>query len=168
MGWPNKETRERWDFVFKAIQSLVIVIGVLWAAYTFWDTRHRELQKPFDEKQLALYADAARVLAHLSVSDNPDPETTVRFWELYLGELPLVESTDDKDSIAAKMNEFCNKKMNNMPLCSASINTKQLPENSPQKIAVELAKKAREEIQSKWGEGRPTLLQRIAKFLHFG
>jgi hypothetical protein len=149
MRWPSKETREHWDFVFKGIQSAAVVIGVLWAAYTFWDTRNRELQKPFDEKQLALYADAARVLAHISAGGT-DPDTTLRFWELYYGELPLVESSGP-GSIAEVMNKFCHAKVPE-GLCSDKPDTKELSPDNPKGIAIELANRASGEIKKRWGD----------------
>jgi hypothetical protein len=56
-------------------------------------TRKVEATRPFLEKQLALYAEAARVCAQLA-SPNPDPKAASRFWELYWGELALVENRD--------------------------------------------------------------------------
>jgi hypothetical protein len=87
MRWPRATTREHWEFVFKAVQSVAIVIGVLWAAYTFWDTRNRELRKPYEEKKLTFYTDAVRVLAHLAAvpGSSSEAETETRFWELFWG-----------------------------------------------------------------------------------
>jgi membrane peptidoglycan carboxypeptidase len=68
--WPNEEARKNWEFVFKALQAVGIFVGVIWAAYVFWDTKYRELSKPYAEKKLAIYTDAARVLANLGVFPN--------------------------------------------------------------------------------------------------
>jgi hypothetical protein len=104
MRWPSKETRERWEFVFKGSQALAVVIGVFWAAGTFFDTRYRELRKPYEEKKLQIYTDTARVLAGLSSNASEGKEEAKRrFWELYLGELPFVES----DPVKGWMVEFC-------------------------------------------------------------
>jgi hypothetical protein len=101
----SEETRKNWKFLFDSIQSAAVVIGVLWAAYTYWDTRNRELQKPYAEKKLEFYTDAARVLAHLASSPSvKKEETESQFWELFWGELPFVESEKIKDS----MEMFCN------------------------------------------------------------
>jgi hypothetical protein len=113
MRWPRAGTREHWEFVFKAVQSVAVVIGVLWAAYTFWDTRNRELRKPYEEKKLAFYTDAARVLAHLAAAPDSSSkaETETQFWELFWGELPFVESNDIKQL----MERFCNNHFQNRP-----------------------------------------------------
>jgi hypothetical protein len=106
MGWSNKETRERWDLVFKGVQTVAIVIGIWWAAITYWDTRYRDLSRPYEEKKLALYSEAGRVLAQLSQKPESvkKEEAESKFWQLFWGELPLVES----DKVKQKMQEFCN------------------------------------------------------------
>ena len=92
---------------------LTVVVGALWALYTYLDhqkevrqeaarqadkdavTRRIEVQKPFLEKQLALYFEAAQVAGRL-VSLKPGvgswSENENRFWELYWSELSMVES----------------------------------------------------------------------------
>jgi membrane peptidoglycan carboxypeptidase len=63
MPWLTKQAREQLEFIFKVVQAIVVVVGVVWAAYTFWDTRYRELSKPYEEKKLEFYTEAGRVLA---------------------------------------------------------------------------------------------------------
>jgi hypothetical protein len=139
MRWPRKETREHWEFVFKAVQSTAVVIGVLWAAYTFSDTRTRELQKPYEEKRLAFYTEAARVLAHLS--SRPEVlklETEARFFELFWGELPFVESPE----IKSVMEEFCRDYFTGST-CEKS-------EAGRSGIALRMSKQGSKEIRDKW------------------
>jgi hypothetical protein len=102
MRWPDKD---QWDIVFKGIQAIGIFVGAIWIAYTYFDTRTRELRKPYDEKQLSFYADAVQVVAHLATvaEDDKAKDTITRFWELYWGELPLVESNE----VRTRMNDFC-------------------------------------------------------------
>jgi hypothetical protein len=68
MHWPNKEAQDRWEFVFKGLQAFAIVVDAFWVLVTYTITAahqreaiERELRRPYDEKQLALYLDAARV-----------------------------------------------------------------------------------------------------------
>ena len=97
------------------IQVLIAVVGAsvsfCWGVWT-WRVSHRdklfaderdqeryaqtrriEATRPFLEKQLALYGEAARVCAQIA-SSSPAPEAVARFWELYWGELALVENKD--------------------------------------------------------------------------
>lgn len=55
-------------------------------------TRKVEATRPFLEKQLILYSEAARVCAQ--IASTSDSKAIVRFWELYWGELALVENEE--------------------------------------------------------------------------
>jgi hypothetical protein len=91
---------------------LTVVVGALWGLYTFIDhqkevareadrqqsqqaaTRLLEAQKPFLEKQLALYFEAAQVVGKLVTLKPGDTEwgnNENRFWQLYWSELSMVE-----------------------------------------------------------------------------
>jgi hypothetical protein len=114
---PVKDTLSPWTKAILAlIQGLVPaltgIVGGLWVAFTYLDhqkearvqqatqaekdgqARLIEARKPFADKQLALYLEAAQVAGKL-VALNPDDEdwksTERRFWELYWSELTLVE-----------------------------------------------------------------------------
>lgn len=106
---PAKETRELIKFWLDCAQALSIPLAIIGIAVTYWwnaDSRARELRKPFDEKQLQLYADAGRVAARLAFTDNAQANadgTWIRFWELYWGELPFVESPE----MRSHMFDFC-------------------------------------------------------------
>ncbi|UEM09147.1 hypothetical protein J4G43_030920 [Bradyrhizobium barranii subsp. barranii] len=101
------------DLLLKYGPVAVVVVGAAWAAFTWIaqrsdqagreETRQaeaarvaiRESQKPFLEKQLAFYFEAAKATAALSTRDPKDQEwasARKRFWELYWGELGVVES----------------------------------------------------------------------------
>lgn len=113
MVWaPSESNRTAVKFWLDCLQVVTVVAGVSTAAATFVyhsiDQRDRaadqerhtreqldnvqmELQRPYQEKKLNLYLDAARVLAHLATSPSVDKENMeARFWELYWGELAFV------------------------------------------------------------------------------
>jgi hypothetical protein len=91
---------------------LTVVAGGLWGLFTYIDhqkevqrqstaesernaaTRRIEAQKPFLEKQLALYFEAAQVagkLVTLDVKSSDWQSAEQRFWALYWSELSMVE-----------------------------------------------------------------------------
>jgi hypothetical protein len=118
--WPSTETRENVRFVSDVLQAVAIIFTIIWAATTFRhqvateaEDRRLALSGPYAEKQLDLYLDAARVVAHLATSpDSPDRAATeTRFWELYWGELAFVESRSDgagsNPSVESLMAAFC-------------------------------------------------------------
>lgn len=58
------------------------------------ETRRIEATKPFLERQLALYAEITKVAAQVATQGDAESgkKALVRFWELYWGELALVEN----------------------------------------------------------------------------
>jgi len=151
MRWPGQETRDRWEFIFKGVQAAAIVFGAIWALWTFttasWQHQadvKRELQRPYDEKQLNLYLEAARVTARLGkYRDVADNATEIRFWELYWGELAFVESKE----VRSMMVKFCQKRFGNG--CGDSPDDKNPPDDLL-KAAITLSTKASEEVQRRW------------------
>src|ERR1700760_1499221 len=94
---PSPERQKLVKFWIDCAQGMTVVLAIVAAAFTYWsynDTRRREARKPYEEKKLALYLDAARIAAHLTAApDGPDKvQTEERFWELYWGELAFVET----------------------------------------------------------------------------
>jgi hypothetical protein len=140
---PDEETREAIKFWLDCLQIVTVIVAIVTAYITFHNytseqgarateqadraraqEQHAkeqlaatklELARPYEEKKLALYLDAARVLAHLAASPDVDKEKTeARFWELYWGELAFVESEfkdeasgQNKPSVERLMVEFC-------------------------------------------------------------
>jgi type II secretory pathway pseudopilin PulG len=114
-----------------------------------------ELQRPYLEKQLNLYLDTARVLAHLASSPSVDKEKTeARFWELYWGELAFVESLtkDEKTggpvSVERLMVRFCRTYFSN-DQCASSNNPPQSPPGSVN-AAIEMSRGASKEVHDQW------------------
>lgn len=98
-GWRRWVSSSK--LIGEALQPFALVLGGAIALVTYLhsvmndrDLRERELSRAFYEKQLDLYLESARIAARLAATkDDPDREKTItRFWELYWGELALVES----------------------------------------------------------------------------
>jgi hypothetical protein len=60
------------------------------------ESRRVEATKPFLERQLKLYTEAAQVAALIATSSDASTvvKSTERFWQLYWGELALVENRE--------------------------------------------------------------------------
>ena len=61
------------------------------------ETRSLEARKQYLTRQLELYTEATRAAAKLATSDQKSPEFVAaqhRFWELYWGELSMVENAE--------------------------------------------------------------------------
>ncbi len=75
------------------IATVIAIVGVIGAVIVFlWNqwlaakARHLEAQKPFLEKQLELYFEAANINGQLSVTHPTDDKwakSENRFWQLY-------------------------------------------------------------------------------------
>ena len=149
----TKDRREHWEFVFKGLQAAAIVAGAIWALVTYTitaaqqrDATRRELSKPYYERQLALYLDAARVVAHLAATPGQEREKVeARFWELYWGELAFVESS----VVASWMSSFCQKHFEPTK-CSTPRPTGPQEATTLQGAAIGMSHAASKEIRDRW------------------
>jgi hypothetical protein len=93
------------DSLVKLLPVLTAVVGAIWALYAYLDhakqdraARLVEIQRPFLEKQLALYFETTQVTGDLVSLDGWHDQKwldrTHRFWALYWSELAMVESRD--------------------------------------------------------------------------
>jgi hypothetical protein len=66
-------------------------------------SRKIEATKPFLERQLTLYTQASQVAATLATTPDPQERSKMikRFWELYWGELALVENREVEGAMKA-------------------------------------------------------------------
>src|SRR5262249_55671176 len=117
------ENQERkFETMLKLFGPLLAVAAFFWGIYTYRenarqqlakeetearrtaDTRRIEATRPYLDKQLTLYTEATKVTVTIATSsDNKEIEkATRRFWELYWGELGLVEH----DNVEKAMVDF--------------------------------------------------------------
>ena len=75
---------------------LVPLATLVWAASSFLITKRIEAKRPFLDYQLKLYKEATEAAVQLATSDDAQEISTARkrFYELYWGELALVEDRD--------------------------------------------------------------------------
>jgi hypothetical protein len=139
------------QFFLNVLQALAIIGSAWWASHTFGaqniaqkDAIERELRKPFDDKKLQLYAEAARITANLAINEDATKDVTDRFWELYWGELPFVECK----SVRTRMIAFCDKRFGERA-CGGQLFDKE-PLNATIAAAKALALDASDEIQKRW------------------
>ena len=162
MCWaPQAKTRQAIKFWLDCLQGVAVfggVAAVIITYITYKSNQKMELQKPFNEKQLELYVEAAQVAAHIAeevgttsspdAASKVDKDTATRFWELYYGQLVFVESRGDNNSIAAKMNVFC-EAVFGKNRCSKDALDK-VGITADEQLAITLANTASAEIKSKW------------------
>lgn len=93
-----------WDKIVQVGTLLGILVGGLWAVWSYRQNNEREFRRPLWDRQLALYFEASEAAA--KVASLPDgrqrTEALNKFWSLYLGPLVIVE--DDKNVADAMVN----------------------------------------------------------------
>ncbi|MBX3498061.1 MAG: hypothetical protein KF889_01355 [Alphaproteobacteria bacterium] len=166
--------RRLWRGVVVYAPAAVVVIGGLWTG-TVWlversdsaakerELAVRESRRPFLEKQLLFYFETAKVTAKLAtvpkmgVNDKGPGATEDwqwayrRFWELYWGELGVVESQE----VARAMARF-GSALKDMEVCA----TPQQCESEQRKLtglSLSIASEMRKSIQADWGYQLPPL-----------
>lgn len=98
--------------------------------------RKIEASQPFLKLQLALFEEATRTTAFVATSDDPgnEKDKTKRFWQLYWGELALVEH-GEVETAMIRYGELLNSKTYGLKM---------------QKAALEIAHACREELAKSW------------------
>ncbi|MBM3449472.1 MAG: hypothetical protein FJX78_00510 [Armatimonadetes bacterium] len=99
------------ESITKVVTALVAAGGLIVTGMTFAAnqrleiaTRHLQARQPFLQEQLKLYTEATKVTSRLANETAGDPAVEAarkRFWELYWGELALVEDRDVERAIVA-------------------------------------------------------------------
>jgi hypothetical protein len=105
------------------------------------ETRNLEARKQFLTRQLELYTDATRTaakLANLDTSSSDRPAVERRFWELYWGELSMVESREVEGA------------MKRMGDCLGG-NCGGCPASDLRQCALALAHACRQSLAESWG-----------------
>jgi hypothetical protein len=149
--YPSTRTRRIITYYAQVVQTVAIIIGGTVALWWYG----KQLEAPYDEKQLNLYIEAGKVAADLAkLPRGPGLERAKaeqRFWELYWGELPFVEShyaVRGELSIEARM----------VRLCEAIFDKKECQPRtavSLEACAIRLSILASNEIQEHWKPWQP-------------
>jgi hypothetical protein len=161
---PTRQTRTNIKFYAELLQAAAIIFTGVWAAFTYHhqtqdqkkraieqaEAVKRELRKPYDEKQLSLYLETARVVADLATLPQGDERERVerRFWELYWGELAFVESSVsgwalNDEPVEQMMRQFCDRMFETSKCVTAG--------DDRLSDALHFSRQASDEIKERWG-----------------
>lgn len=104
-----------WDVekIAKWLAILVSVAGFLWGVASVLQARAIDARRPFLDLQLKLYQEATKAAAILATSSNADELKTAetRFWQLYWGELAMVEKEVSKPKTEVLRARWCGLEM---------------------------------------------------------
>jgi hypothetical protein len=130
----TEEQANFWDSFCKVIGLIGLLLGGVWTVGTYLDnkatadtladhnrleaarTASREARKPFLDKKLELYTQAAKIVATIGTADtNTRQEAVKEFWVLHWGDLAIVEDSD----VQASMEDVA-KCLRQRPQCNAA------------------------------------------------
>lgn len=154
---------EQQGTIFRYVAILGGIATFAWSSYTYFDTAHRERDKltderakqaderarataaqriagmqPFLERQLRLFEETTQTTAFLATTlDSPDRAKRIeKFWQLYWGELALVEHGKVESAMVAFGNAL-----------TAGADKTQL-----QRLALDVTYACRNELAESWAE----------------
>jgi hypothetical protein len=171
---PSQSVRDSVKFYSEFLQAMAIITAGLWGAWTYHVQSNeqnerakesaaaveRELQRPYNEKKLALYLEASRVSARLAATPKgPErSELEARFWELYWGELAFVESTGTAGSVEKLMVHVCHQLFKNEQCHTYS--------NSATGSVMLLSHIASREIKEAWHQELPFQINELVELAY--
>ena len=135
---------ERIEQLLKIAGAVGAIFAFVFGVIKYFDDRSREIEnarievsRPFLERQLALCTDVTRAAAVIATSDDAELRTNAarRFWELYFGELVLVED----DRIAGAMSQF-----------KSALDPK-TEKSQRETLSLRLARACRDSLADSWG-----------------
>jgi hypothetical protein len=157
---------KKWDVLIKGMGAVAVLVSIWFTYYQYGNSlrkekqdrderaKHdmeqkereiqsalRESQKPFLERQLDLYLQASGTASKLSTLENGPArdEARKRFWQLYWGELSLVE---DKEVEAA---------MVHFGRALTQFENHEIERSEVQEKSFELARSCRKSLEQSWG-----------------
>jgi hypothetical protein len=137
----------RWVVRNSGVFALLIAsAGAVFGLIQYYETVQRDFRKPLWEKQLNLYLEATGAAAKLvELPNDHDPiakdeykRSWIKFWELYYGELAVVE---DPDVSAA---------MVNFGTCLRQYQTNECDTVTLKRRSLELAATCRRSVSTSW------------------
>jgi hypothetical protein len=130
------------DIALKALTFLGLIVGAVWAGYTYIDTKEKEFYTTFWNQKLTLFMQTSEAASTMATTDSVDEfkKAQAKFWQLFYGQLSLVEGSDVKEA----MQSFAG----NVPKDSQEL--PKLPASAMQQPAYRLTLQLKEELGRAW------------------
>ena len=100
-GDKKPESAINWDLVIKIVSALVAIAGTVFGVYQYYHHKDQERVLALRNRQLELYFKATNIASKFSQTSTPQDAEEVRkqFWEIYYGELSVVEDENVKQAM---------------------------------------------------------------------
>jgi hypothetical protein len=91
---PKPEKTTNWDLIFKIVTAAVAIAGVVFGIYQYNQNRLQEQKK----RQYEHYVKASNIASRFAIASSKQEaeEARKQFWEVYNGELSIVEDENVK------------------------------------------------------------------------
>lgn len=102
----TKTLIEAVDVIAKVV--IAIVAGV-WVWHTYPESKEKDFRMAYWDHQMTLFFEATQAASQIATLPAEDPrkaEATKKFWELYWGQMIVIETKNDKDPVAQAMIHF--------------------------------------------------------------
>ena len=144
----NMTTKPRIELVEKAAKWITIfatLAGLFWSVDSALQARAIDARRPFLDLQLKLYQEATKTAAVLATSDEPAERRVAesRFWQLYWGELAMVENGGlraAKGGVETAMVRF-----------GLELSKRSQDRTTLQNLSLDLAHTCRDSLAQSWG-----------------
>lgn len=100
----NQEWYALFDIILKSLMLTGVVVGAIWAYFTYTDTKEKEFYTAFWNKKLELFLEASDAASTMATTTSVEDFNVHRskYLELFYGRLSLVEGR----AVKAAMMEF--------------------------------------------------------------
>jgi hypothetical protein len=105
----NKKNRsEQWDFIYKVLTTIGLIVGAIWGFMQYIETKNNEIDERKRNYEFALFKERKETLYPLcnaaadivSSSSLKDAQTAIKSFErLYYGELNIIDDGQISDAV---------------------------------------------------------------------
>ena len=105
----NKKNRsEQWDFIYKVLTTIGVIVGAIWGLMQYFETKQGEMEERKRNYEFALFKERKETLYPLcnaaadivSSSSLKDAQTAIKSFEkLYYGELNIIDDGQISDAV---------------------------------------------------------------------
>ena len=132
-----------WELWLKTLTLIGVVIGAIWAYFTYTDTKQKEFYTTYWNTKLELFLETSKAASQVATATSVEDFNKARdkYWELFYGPLSLVEG----DGVKKAMQVF-SAHVPKEPLDSSA----QLPMKSLEQPAYRLTIELKKELGQAW------------------
>lgn len=93
-----------WDITIKAVTTVALFIGGIWALYQHFDTEKKKVYSIIWNKRVELYFETSKSTGAIAVANSPNEVTKEikDFWQAFYGPMSVIED----DAVKKKMEDF--------------------------------------------------------------